>query len=500
MEILQAIGAVLTVPNLLLILAGVIIGLVFGTIPGLNTPIAIAILLPFTFAMGVVPSMSLLLGTYMGGVAGGLISAILLRIPGTAASVATVFDGYPMTLNGRAAEALSIGAFASVFGGIFSAIALLLLTPVLASLAIAFGPWEYFGTVFFGLSLVCLLMRGRMLKGFIATLIGVLIKTVGIDPINGIASRFTFGNAELDAGFDLVVVVIGVFALPEILYTSGKLGDIPIPQKFQSKWFFVPTVRQISVQLGNMFRSSIIGTVIGILPGLGGGPAALIAYAQAKKFSKHPEEFGKGCPDGVAASESANNATTGGALIPMLALGVPGDTVTAILIGAMAIQGFTCGPLLLMQEPVLFRTLIAIVIVANLFMFVVQASTVKWAAKVLQMPRYFLMPLIAVFCILGVISVNNRVFDLYYMFAFVLLGYALDKNGYPLAPLMLGVILGGMVEQNLRRSLSYYGTFWDCLKLPSVGTLFFALGVLLPIISVIGNAREQMRSRRSASA
>ena len=483
--IVESLAAVFAPGSLLLILVGVAIGIVFGGIPGLNTPIAVALVLPFTIIMDPVPTVCILMGIYMGGVSGGLIPAILLRIPGTAAAVATTFDGYPMTANGRASEALALGTFASLFGGLFSAVALFLLAPWLSRLAIEFGPWEYFSSVFLALSLVCVLVRSSIVKGFIAMTLGLLISCVGVSPIDGVAMRFTFGYVELENGFALIALIIGLFALPEVLNSAGNLRGTNKQSDFEKKWFYFPTWPQIRVQLVNMTRSSVIGTIVGIMPGMGGGPAGLIAYAQAQKASKTPELFGKGCPDGVAASESANNATTGGALIPMLALGVPGDTTTAIIMGAIALQGLTAGPLLSLNQPTLFKTIIFIVFVANIFMFLFQATMIRWLAKVLEVPKYILFPGISVFCALGVISINNNIFDLFYMFIFVVIGFILDKNKYPLPPFILANVLGDIIEDNLRRSIVYCNSFPGCLTQVSIGTLFFGLAVLFPALAII---------------
>ena len=499
METLQAFQDVVTVWNLLLISAGTIVGIAFGAIPGLNTPIAIAILLPLTFALNPLESMSLLLGTYMGGVSGGLISAILMRIPGTAASVATVFDGYPLTQKGQSADALAVGVFASFFGGIFSAIALMLLTPILAKVAVSFSPWDYFGAVFIALSAAVLLMKGNIIKGFISLMIGLLVNTVGIDPINGIVIRFTGGHPDLDAGFQLIAIVIGVFALPELIKVSGKLREDNLAVDFTGPFFLVPSIKEIKRLMRVMLSSSVIGTLVGILPGMGGGPASLIAYAQAKRSSKTPELFGTGITDGVAATETANNATTGGALIPMLALGVPGDTTTAILIGALTLQGITVGPLLLLTEPAFFNNTILITFIANIFMFLILAVSVKQFSKILSVPRYILLPLIAVFCILGVISINNRSFDLFYMFAFLIIGYLMENNGYPLAPLILGAVLGSMAEQNFRRAIVYYGDFQHCLVQPTVGTVLFFVAILFvaySLLSEVGFLQRAFRRNR----
>ncbi|MEG2117369.1 MAG: tripartite tricarboxylate transporter permease, partial [Clostridia bacterium] len=361
--------------------------------PGLNTPIAMALCLPFTMIMDPVPTVCLLMGIYMGGVSGGLVSAILLKIPGTAASVATTFDGYPMAQQGRGTEALTLGVFASFFGGVFSSFALLLLAPLLSKLAIGFGPWEYFGATVLALSMVCVLVKGKEIKGYISLGIGLLAKTVGMSPIDGVAYRFSFGNVNLENGFALIAVIIGVFALPEIINNASKLNERIQAGKVDKKIFHMLPFKDIKRHFWNMLRSSSIGVFIGILPGLGGGPAALLSYATAKKCSKTPELFGQGCDEGVAASESANNATTGGALIPMLSLAVPGDTSTAVIMGALAIQGIAVGPNLSMNEPILFRSILLAVFVANIFMFLFQGSTLKVMAKIIEIPKLYLMPI-----------------------------------------------------------------------------------------------------------
>lgn len=487
MDFLNIVANVINPQCILLIVVGVVIGNVFGCIPGLNGPIAVALVLPITFTLDVVPSMALIMGIYMGSISGGLVSAILLKIPGTAASVATTFDGYPMTQKGRATDALSYGAFASVFGGLFSAIVLLLLAPVLSKMAIGFGPWEYFGTAVLALSLVCSLLSGKRIKAFIAMLVGLLVKMVGMSPVDSVAIRYTFGNAMLENGFDLVVIIIGIFALPEIIHNIGKINEKVTPAKIEKRIFFIPKLHEIKENFLVMIQGSIIGTVIGILPGMGGGAASLISYEQAKRTSKHPEKFGTGYEPGIFSCESANNATSGGALVPMLALGVPGDTVTAIIMGAIAMQGITAGPMLSMGQPELFKTIIFIVFVANIVMYLFQISTIRFMAQIIKVPKYLLFPIIAVFCAIGVISIRNSMFDLFSLFFFIVIGYVLDKNGYPLSPFILASVLGTSVETNLRRSIMYYNSFGGCLKQISIGTLFFALAVGIPAILAVLN-------------
>lgn len=491
MEFLEILSNVLNPQCILLIIAGVIIGNVFGCIPGLNGPIAVALILPITFTLEVIPSMALIMGIYMGSISGGLVSAILLKIPGTAASVATTFDGYPMAQNGRATDALSYGAFASFFGGIFSAIVLLLLAPILANMAIGFGPWEFFGTAILALSLVCSMMKGRRVKAFIAVAIGLLLKTVGMSPVDGVAVRYTFGNYMLENGFNLIVVIIGVFALPEIIYNVGNIHAKEKAAKVDKRWIFIPKLREIKENLGVMLQSSVIGTVIGILPGMGGGAAGLISYEQAKRTSKHSEKFGTGYEPGIFSCESANNATSGGALVPMLALGVPGDTTTAIIMGAIAMQGITPGPLLSIQQPEVFKTIIFIVFVANIVLFLFQISTIRFMAKIIKIPKFLLFPIISIFCVIGIISIRNSMFDLFSVFLFIVIGYVLDKNGYPLSPFILANVLGNILEENFRRAIIYYGNFGSCLLQVSIGTLFFAMAILVPILMILLDRRKK---------
>ena len=481
---------------LLCIFCGVIVGQVFGCIPGLNAPIAIALALPITYALNSTQSMGLILGLYCGCVSGGMISAILLKIPGTAASVATCFDGYPMAQKGKATEALSIAAFSSFFGGIFSAICLLLLASWLANLALAFGPWEYFGTAFLSLALVCFMFDNRMLKAMIACCIGFLLKFVGVSPVDGVAIRYTFGIPALENGFQLVVVIISVFAIPEMFKAMHELKVKPTFIAPKKKLAYLPSGSSIKNNIKTLIVGSITGTFIGILPGMGGGAASLISYEQARKMSKHPEQFGTGAEDGIYSCESANNATTGGALIPMLALGVPGDTSTAVILGALMLQGIATGPLLIQTEPLLFRAMIFMFFIANILMFLFQIFTVPYMAKITKVPKYYLFPIITMFCLAGSISIRNNTFDLVYMILFGILGYIFTTNDYPIAPFILAFVLGEMVEGNYRRAIVYYGDFFSCMHQMSIGTLFVILAVALTLFMGIMQFARWHRSQK----
>lgn len=500
MNYLQITLSLFSPQILLLIFIGVVMGIVFGAIPGLNTPIAIALVLPFTYSMDVLPSMALILGIYMGGISGGLITAILLKIPGTVSSIATTLDGNPMANNGHAAEALAIGTFASFVGGILSCIALMLISPALSKVALAFGAWEYFGAAFLAMSFVCVLMDGKVVKGFICVFIGLLLSTIGVSPIDGTVFRFTFGNMALSGGFDMITVILGAFALPEMFRTAGKIHETAIPTKFEKKWFYLPKKESLSGQLWNLIRSSLIGIFVGILPGMGPSAAGMVAYSQAKKSSKHPEKFGTGIPDGIVASESSNNAVTGGAIIPMLVLSIPGDTSTAVILGALTIQGITCGPLLVIDQPDLFKSIVIIAILANIFMFVVQSSTIRITSKIIQIQRYLLIPMIIVFCIVGAFTINNRVFDVYAMLFFGILGYILEENDYPLLPFILAFVLGSMTEYNFRRTIMYYGSLSEAFTTLSIGTVLVLLGIVLLVSGIIRDIPAVAEKRAAKKA
>ena len=477
---------------LLLIVFGVSLGILFGAIPGLSSTTGVALLLPFTYTMDTIPALLLMLSVYFGGMSGGLIPAILLRIPGTPASVATTFDGYPMSQQGRSSKALGTGISASLFGGIFSALALILFSPLLSRFALSFGPFEYFGITFFALMVVSSIMEGKMLKGFASLSIGLLMACIGTSPIDGV-KRFQMGAAVMSGGFQLMSLVIGVFAVAEMFNSVKMVGNGTIrisAEEVQKKDFFL-TWQEWRHNLGGMLRSSIIGTVAGILPGLGGAAGSMISYVQAKKMSKRPEEFGKGCMEGVIASEAANNAVTGGALIPLLSLGVPGDAATALLMGALTVQGIQIGPGLFNTNSTFVSTALSASLLINIVLFLVAVVALKLFINIIKIPKYYLIPIIIVFCVIGCYTVNSRMFDVYVMFVFGYIGYILDKNGYSLTALILGFILGTTSEQYLRRALIYYGSFGKAMQGSKFGAIFVVLGIVYPIGSLVHQKLQQ---------
>ena len=496
MDIVAGMSTILHPDILIMMVLGVILGIIFGSIPGLTSPAALALVMPMTYAMEASTSFAVLVSVYIGGMTGGLISAILLRMPGTSAAIATVFDGYPMAKKGQPSKALGLGISASIFGGLFSWAALYLISPQLTKIALQFGEFEFFALVFFALTLVSVLLQGQPLKGLIAMLLALLLTTVGASPVDG-TRRFTFGLYQLDGGFDFLVVIIGAFALSEIFSSAGKLNENLTAIKPNFKDGILPSPSLMVKHLWTLIRSSIIGTFIGIMPGLGGAPAALLAYAQEKKSSKHPEQFGTGIPEGILSVESANNAVTGGALIPMLTLGIPGDPSTALLMAAFMIQGVDVGPLLFSEKPELVNSIMSSVLVANIIMFVVMLVAIRFFVLVLRAPKFYLLPYIMVFCIIGAFSIGNQMFDVYAMLAFGVLGYILEKNEYPLAPFTLAFLLGNLFEHNFRRTQMNRGSILEALMTPSIGTAIFILAIVLPIVTALLDRKKRMQAMNS---
>ncbi|BDH60344.1 C4-dicarboxylate ABC transporter permease [Lysinibacillus sp. PLM2] len=449
--LLQGFSGVLNVTTILLILGGTILGLIFGSIPGLTATMAVAICLPITYGMHPVAGMSLLMGLYIGGVSGGLIPAILLKLPGTPSSIATTFDGYPMAQKGQAGKAFSFAIVSSFLGGLISIMLLIMIAPPLGQFALKFGPYEYFAIVIFSLTLIATLSGDSLAKGILAGLMGIGFAMVGSAPIDAFP-RFTFGFSELDAGFDLMPVLIGLFAVSEILLVAEKKGLQKIKYDLKKISYKVPFKEYLS-EKWNFLRSCAIGIGIGILPGIGGGTANLIAYAAAKNASKKPKEYGTGVPGGVVASETSNNAAVGGALIPLVSLGIPGDTVTAMLLGGLVLHGLQPGPLLFQNSGDVVYGIFAALLIANLFMAVLLFVGMRGFIKLLSIPQYILLPIIFALCVVGAYGVNNRMFDVYALLFFGIVGYLMSKAKIPLTPLVLGFILGPLLETNLRRGL-----------------------------------------------
>lgn len=477
--------------SLLLILAGVVIGIIFGAIPGLTGTMAVALVIPLTFSMSTVNSFALLMGIYIGACSGGLISANLLRIPGTASSIATTFDGYPMAQRGEAGKALGLGIVCSFLGGFVSFGILFYIAPVVAEYAVRLGPYEYFAITFFALTLISSVSGDSPLKGLISGFIGMSLAIVGISPIDGFP-RFTFGIVELSGGLALLPALVGLFAVSELLKVvqHGEQGQGQEVMDYHIHGFGF-SFQDIKGQALNFFRSSLIGTGVGILPGLGGSTANLLSYIVAKKSSKHPEKFGTGIIDGIVASESANNAAVGGALVPLLTLGIPGDTLTAMLIGAFMIHGLTPGPLLFKNSGDIVYAIFASLIVANIFMLIVEYGGMRFFVRLLKIPKYILMPVIIVLCIVGAFGLNNRIFDAWTVLLFGVIGYVLSYYSFPLTPVILGFILGPMVELYLRRGLQMSeGSLIPFFSKP-ISALFIGIAMITVVLSLVRAFHKQ---------
>ncbi len=488
--------SILSLKTLLLIFSGVVLGIVFGAIPGITVTMGVALFLPITFGMTPIEGLSLLMGLYIGGTSGGLISAILLKIPGTPASIATTFDGHPMAVRGEAGRALGIGIVYSFLGGMFSLIVLMLLAPALADFAIQFGSYEYFSIALFSLTMISSLSGGSLVRGFISAILGMIFAFVGMAPITAYP-RFTFGIGALDAGFSLLPALIGLFAVSQILETAEeeKSAELPKIADYTIKGFGF-SLKEFKEQTWNFIRSSIIGTGIGILPGLGGSICNIVAYGTAQKRSRHPEKFGTGIIDGIVASETSNNASTGGALVPLMTLGIPGDNTTAILLAGFMIHGITPGPLLFTTDGLLVYGIFAALIAANIFMIVTEFAGMRMFVRVLSVPKHILLPVVAAMCVIGSYGLNNRIFDVWTMLLFGVLGYFLKKLSLPSTPLLLGFILGPILEVNLRRGLQKsQGSFAPFVTEPISGVIL--LITLVVVAATLAGELKKYRKRHA---
>lgn len=492
-NILEGIKMALSINGLLLNIVGVFVGIIFGAVPGLSSIMAIALFLPFTFGMSSASSMSLLIGLYIGSVSGGLISAILLNIPGTANSIATTFEGYPMAKKGEGGKAISNGIIFSFLGGLFSMIILFFVSPILSDIAIQFTPFDYFAIVIFSLTMMASLSGGSILKGLMSGLLGMTFTFVGMAPIDAVP-RFTFGSTALLGGFSLLPFMLGTFAVTEVIALAETVGHEMKGEIISNK---LDNLRisfdDIKSQFKNFIRSSFIGTGIGILPGIGGGVANLLAYSVAKNRSKHPEKFGTGILDGIVASESANNASIGGAMIPLLSLGIPGDATTALLIGGFIIHGVTPGPLLIMQQPTLVYSIFATLIIANIIMLILEFASLRLFIKLFNIQKAILLPVILTICVVGAFGNNNRVFDVILMFIFGIIAYFLKKFEYPIAPMVIGFILSPLLESNFRRALMYSNGDLVAFISKPLPVIMFIISIISLFFPLIKNHREKAR-------
>lgn len=454
--LLQAFLEVAQVQTLALMLLGVCAGLIAGAIPGFTIAMAVVLTLPFTFGMSPAQGLSTMLAVYVGGLSGGLMSGILTGIPGTPASVATTFDGFPMARAGRPGMALGLGVWSSFFGGLVSAVLLVACAPLLARVGLEFGPWDYFSLVLFALTMTASLAGDNLLKGIIAGFLGLFVATVGEDDFAGVP-RFTFGIETLNSGFPFLPVLVGLFAFSQLLSDVEDRAQAvrPLMDTASAKIVRVEhlaAIRTIFASWVNLVRSSLIGALTGVLPAAGPAISNILAYDQARKASPTPEKFGTGHADGIIASESSNNATAGGALIMMMALGIPGDIVTAVMLGALIIHNIAPSPTFISDNTQLAYAVFIAFFLAHFAMVAVQSVCLRAFLLIVRIPMYILAVVIILYCGIGVFALNNSISDIWVLFIFGIVGYAMRKVGFPLAPMILGVVLGKVAELNLARA------------------------------------------------
>lgn len=450
--ILTGFQVVFSLQGLLYVLFGTVIGTLIGMIPGLGPITAIAVMIPVTYGMDPVFAMLLMAGVYYGAAYGGAASSILLNAPGESMSVPTTFDGYPLAKQGKAGKALAVAAIASFVGGTISVILMTFFAPFLAKVAISFGPPEYFALMFMGLMAVASFAEGSTVKALISATLGFMIATIGIDGQTGTA-RFTFGNVNLLEGIDFLVIALGLFALTEVTSLIRERKESP---KFSVKEIgsLKLTKDEMKEVAGPMGRQSLLGFIIGVLPGAGGTIASFLSYITEKRLSKNPEKFGKGALSGVAAPEAANNGASTGSFVPLLSLGIPGSGTTAVMLGALIVLGIQPGPLLMNDHPQVFWGVIASMYIGNVILLILNLPLIPYISRILIIPRPMLISLIVVFCIIGVYGVGFRTFDLYLLVLFGVLGFFMAYFKFPAAPMLLAFILGDLMEQSLRQSLT----------------------------------------------
>jgi putative tricarboxylic transport membrane protein len=447
----SAIGQIFTPWTFFMLFTGTSLGIIVGAIPGMTGAMLIALTLPITFYMDPFNAIILLISMYVGAISGGLITATLLRMPGTPAAVMTTFDGYPMARGGNPGRALGLGITASFVGGTVAWLALLTITKPLSIIATRFGPFEYFTLIMMAMVLIASVSEGSLVKGLIAGLFGMLISMPGVDPALGMP-RLTFDWYLLNGGLKLLPVLIGVFAVSQIINDALEIGRVGERITVSSKGILM-SLSDFKAQAVNLIRSSVIGTGVGILPGIGASIGSVIAYTAAKNMSRTPEKFGTGSEEGIVASEAANNATVGGALIPLIAMGIPGSVIDAILIGALMIHSIQPGPTLFLTNADIVWGMVAACLLANILMYILMTSSVKYIAGLMYMPRSFVLPVVMVFCVIGSYALNNTMFDVWTMLIFGVIGFLLERGKFPLGPFVIGFVLAPLAEEKLRSGL-----------------------------------------------
>ncbi|MEC3884078.1 tripartite tricarboxylate transporter permease [Halobacillus sp. HZG1] len=486
--LMQGIQVAFSWQGILFVLIGVVAGTLIGMMPGLGPISAIAIMIPITYGMDPSVALVMMAGVYYGAVFGGSTSSILLNAPGISGTVATSFDGYPMAQRGEAGKALAIAAISSFVGGTVSVVLLMLFAPALSAVAVSFGPPQYFALMFLGLTAIASLSDGSTIKALITATVGFMVATIGIDGQTG-TSRFTFNNPNLLEGIDFLVIALGLFALAEIcflvknrkdqsLQNQGDIGSLKLSKA------------DFKEMRGPMSRQSFLGFILGVLPGAGATIASFIGYISEKKIAKNPKEFGKGSIKGLSAPETANNAATSGAFVPLLSLGIPGSGTTAVMLGAFLVLGIQPGPLLMADRPEVFWGIIASMYIGNIFLLILNLPLIPYIAKILKIARPMLISLVAIFSLIGVYAISFSTFDLYLLLIFGFVGYLMRLFSFPAAPFILAFILGGMMEQSLRQSLTAAGGDMMILISDPVSIGLYIVSILSFVVPIIRNRKN----------
>lgn len=488
--IIQGFQVALSWEAILFVFIGVLLGTIIGMIPGLGPISAIAIMIPMTYGMDPAIALVMMAGVYYGSMYGGSTSSILLNAPGVAGSVAASFDGYPMAQQGKAGKALAISAIASFVGGTVSVILLTLFAPALASVAIAFGPPEYFALMLLGLTAISSLSDGSTVKALISAVLGFMVVTIGIDSQTG-TTRFTFGNVNLLDGIDFLIIALGLFAIAEVCFLIlnrkeklkglSNIGSLRLSKK---------DAKEMG---GPLTRQSLLGFILGVLPGAGATVSSFVAYITEKRIAKNPKEFGKGSIKGLTGPETANNAATSGAFVPLLSLGIPGSGTTAVMLGAFLVLGVQPGPLLMTENPNVFWGVIASMYIGNVFLLILNLPLIPYFVKILKVPRPLLISLVTISSLIGVYAVSFNTFDLYLLVIFGILGFLMRLFNFPAAPFILAFILGGMMEQSLRQSLTISGGSWSIFYTSPIAMSLIALAVITLVVPAI---RDRIRRKK----
>mgnify|MGYP000386847138 FL=1 len=492
----------ISIAHILIAALGVVAGIVFGAIPGMTATMAVAVFLPMTYAYDLEMALYLLLGLYVGGISGGLVPAILINIPGTPSSITTTFDGYPMAKRGEGERALKIGIFSSFVGGLISLICLWLFTPLLSAAALKFSAVEKFLIILFALTVIAALSKGQMLRGVFAGFLGVLTSLIGMFSVNN-AYRMVpaMFKSKMQDGFQLLPVLIGLFAIAQIFEEAEegmrfKIEKVDGEMNGNTKF----SLKDFKGQGVNLVRSALIGTFMGVLPGVGGSAASILAYAQAKNFSKHPELLGTGVAEGLVASESSNNGLTGGALIPLLSLGIPGDSTTAVLISAFMLQGVQVGPLFITQNPETWNSILIALLCCNILMFLCMFYPIKWISKIIYIPRQRMYPVIIMICIVGAYATKNgRIFDVWALLIFGMIGYIFGKIKIPASCYLIGFILGKDLENYFIQSVSAANGSLGVFFSRPIG-LFIWLLIIISIAYAIYDDRNTKKKEAAKKA